>query len=177
MVRADARYCSGRCRVAALRSRPKLPTELVERHRWIRRSRAKIPLTYDDHIASSTNPSTWCSFDLANNSTAGVGLGFVLNGDGIVCIDIDHCIANGQVADWAQGFMDTLPATYVETSPSGDGLHIWGTGSLPFGGRRIKITGGELEVYGDGRYLTVTGQALTNTRRLGDLSEAVAALG
>jgi primase-polymerase (primpol)-like protein len=133
-------------------------------------------LTYDDRIASSTNSSTWCDFDLANESTAGVGLGFVLDGDGVVCIDIDHCVTDGKVADWAQQFMRSLPETYIEFSPSGDGLHIWGFAYLPFGGKRVQIKGGELEVYGDGRYLTVTGCAVDSTRHLADLTDAINAV-
>jgi primase-polymerase (primpol)-like protein len=176
LARADARYCSGRCRVASLRSRPALPIELTSRHRWIRRSKSKVPLTYDDRVASSTNSSTWCDFELADASTAGAGLGFVLDGDGVVCIDIDHCVTDGKVADWAQTFIDSLPETYTETSPSGDGLHIWGFASLPFGGKRVQIPGGELEVYGDGRYITITGHAVDSTRRLADLTAALSAV-
>lgn len=176
LARADARYCSGRCRVAALRSRPALPVELTSRDRWVRRNHKKIPLTYDDRVASSTNPSTWCDFELANESNVGVGLGFVLNGDGVACIDIDHCVTDGKVADWAQSFIDTLPETYIEISPGGDGLHIWGIASLVFGGKRVQIPGGELEVYGSGRYITITGNAVDSTRRLANLTAALIAV-
>ena len=177
LARADAHYCSGRCRIAAHRLRGVLPAELVALDRWVRYSPAKVPLTVRGRAASSTNPRTWSTHDEANASEIGAGLGFVLNGDGIVCIDIDHCIEHGRPARWASDFLATLPNTYVETSPSGDGLHIWGTADLGFTGRRIKIPGGEVEVYSNLRYLTVTGNAITPTRHLGDLTKAVAALG
>ena len=177
LARADAHYCSGRCRIAAHRLRGVLPAELVALDRWVRYSPAKVPLTVRGRAASSTNPRTWSTHDEANASEIGAGLGFVLNGDGIVCIDIDHCIEHGRPARWASDFLATLPNTYVETSPSGDGLHIWGTADLGFTGRRIKIAGGEVEVYSNLRYLTVTGNAITPTRHLGDLTKAVAALG
>jgi primase-polymerase (primpol)-like protein len=145
--------------------------------RWVRYSPEKIPMTVSGRAASSTNSRTWSTYDQAKASDIGAGLGFVLNGDGVICIDIDHCLNHGHPSPWAASLLAKIPETYVEISPSGDGLHIWGLADLGFTGRRIKITGGNLEVYGNLRYLTVTGDALTSTRRLGDLSNAVAALG
>lgn len=84
-------------------------------------------------------------------SKVGDGLGFAL-GDGIGCIDLDHCVDDGVLADWAAAILDRLPATYTEVSPSGHGLHIWGR--IPERpGRRV----GNVEVYSAGRYITVTG--------------------
>jgi primase-polymerase (primpol)-like protein len=177
LARADVRYCSGRCRIAAHRLKGVLPAELVALDRWIRYSPIKVPLTVRGRAASSTNPRTWSTYESAKDSTIGAGLGFVLNGDGVVCIDIDHCLEAGRPTRWASDFLATLPDTYVEVSPSGDGLHVWGVADLGFTGRRIKIAGGDLEVYGNLRYLTVTGDAITSTRHLGDLTKAVAALG
>jgi primase-polymerase (primpol)-like protein len=87
----------------------------------------------------------------------GDGIGFVLNGDGIVCMDLDHCLVAGRVAAWAAPVLKAVPRTYIEVSPSGEGLHVWGTGRLPRG-RVIGVPGGRVELYGSGRYLTVTGQ-------------------
>ena len=134
-------------------------------------------MTVSGRAASSTNSRTWSTYDQAKASDVGAGLGFVLNGDGVICIDVDHCLNHGHPSPWAASLLAKIPETYVEISPSGDGLHIWGLADLGFTGRRIKITGGELEVYGDLRYLTVTGDAITSTRRLGDLTKTVAALG
>jgi hypothetical protein len=47
---------------------------------------------------------------------------------------------------------------------------------LDFSGRRVAVPGGEVEVYGSARYMTVTGDALTTTRELGDLSAVIASL-
>ena len=105
--------------------------------------------------ASSTDPCTWTRYAAAARSTVGTGLGFVLNGDGIVCIDIDHCLIDGAVSKWAQWIVDSCPHSYIEISPSGDGLHIWGRGDV-IKGRRIKVPGGTVEIYGTGRYITVT---------------------
>src|SRR5690606_42031046 len=87
-----ARYCSGRCRTAAHRARRRVPSEMTSRDRWVRRSARKMPLTCDGKAASSTDPATWCSYRDAVRSRAGAGLGFVLAGEGIACVDLDHCL-------------------------------------------------------------------------------------
>jgi len=46
-----------------------------------------------------------------------------------------------------------MPTTYVEVSPSGDGLHVWGFATVDKGRRS-----GGVEVYGSGRYITITGK-------------------
>lgn len=134
-----------------------IPIELRELDRWIRHSK-KVPITSQGQIASSTNPLTWSDYNTASQSTAGDGLGFVLNGDGIICIDLDHCF-DGKPNAEAQVLIDSLPNTYIEVSPSGNGLHIWGYAALSKG-RRFDRNGLSVEVYPNGRYLTVTGNAL-----------------
>jgi primase-polymerase (primpol)-like protein len=154
-------YCGTRCRVAACRARKRggLPPALLERDRWVRYSPAKVPLQTNGRPASSTDPGTWTTHERAAASTVGAGLGFVLNGDGVVCLDLDHCIDHGgELAPWARSILDLAPATYVEVSPSGHGLHIWGTGDFA-AGRVFEYQDGKIEAYATGRYLTVTGHA------------------
>ncbi|MEU5668962.1 hypothetical protein ABZ749_01065 [Micromonospora sp. NPDC047753] len=157
------RYCSGRCRVAAHRARPRIPTELTSRDRWVRHYR-KRPIDVHGKAASSTNPVTWCSYVAAKRGTAGHGLGFVL-GDGIACLDLDHCLVDGQPDDRARDVLARVPGAYVEVSPSGDGLHVWGLAPEQPGRRRAGI-----ESYSVGRYITVTGDVF-QAGRLVDLSE------
>ena len=119
----------------------------------------KPPYQPDGRPAKSTDPATWAEFGeclLAYQSGRFDGLGFVLTREaGIIGVDMDHCIdADGNVAPWAQQAVDTLNS-YVETSPSGDGLHIFLFGTFP-GGMTGRRKGG-VEVYAEGRYLTVTG--------------------
>ena len=83
----------------------------------------------------------------------GDGLGFVLNGDGIACIDLDHCITDGVLAPWAQAIVDQCHGTYIEVSLSGTGLHIFGYANVGTG-RNL----GGVEVYDRGRYIAVTGR-------------------
>ena len=105
--------------------------------------------------ASSTNPDTWSTLDVVAVAKRGAGMGFVLNGDGIVCLDLDHCLVDGQLLPWARPIVEALPDTWIEISPSGDGLHVWGTGDTEVG-RNLPVAGGRVEVYSQGRYITVT---------------------
>ncbi|MFE5332939.1 DNA primase [Embleya sp. NPDC056575] len=184
-ARVDARYCGGACRVAALRARraaaaPRstVPRELAEAPRWVRYSGTKVPLRSDRRgVASSTNPRTWSTYEQARTSTEGRGAGFVLNGDGIVCIDLDHCLTGNVLAPWAQRIVDRAGSTFVEISPSGDGLHIWGRAQLTSGRVVNTADGGKAEVYGNGRYITVTHRRFGNTPAvLGDLADVIGEL-
>lgn len=143
------RFCSTRCRVVAHRRKAKLPAELLTAARWVRHD-AKRPITSSGAPASSTDPATWTDYATAAGSRAGDGLGFVLGG-GFACLDLDHCLVDGQPGAHAAAVLNRLPGAYVEISPSGDGLHVWGRApELP--GRRHA----SLEAYSAGRFITVT---------------------
>lgn len=181
-ARADAKTCSIRCRVAlhrAAKNNP-LPIELTTRDRWIRRSSTKVPLTVAGMAASSTDPRTWSSYKDATASPAGVGLGFALSDvDDIVCLDLDHCLnpLTGRLASWAAAVLRDAGATYVEVSPSGDGLHIWGRADVRQGRRIRRPDGTAVEVYGTGRYIAMTGRRHGSCPSiLADLSALVSSL-
>lgn len=157
LARADAKFCSAKCRVYFNRGRRALPGQLTSRPRWIRYSANKVPLQVTGGNASSTDPLTWSSFAEASDSTAGVGLGFVLNGDGIGCYDLDHCFMDGAPTAEAVEFVKSVNPFYVEVSPSGDGLHAWVYAEKAQGFRRT-IGGLNVEFYTHARYLTVTGK-------------------
>lgn len=133
--------------------------------------RNKVPITAENRSASSTNPLTWTTYAKAKAARIGDGLGFVLNGDGLTCIDLDHCVENGQPNALAAALIASLPDTYIEISPSGTGLHIWGF-SQQQKGTRFDRNGLSVEIYPNGRYITVTGKALNRAAfaDLGDLS-------
>jgi len=128
-----------------------VPLAMRRRARWVRH-RNKVPLTVGGAAASSTNPTTWSEYDIAATSSVGDGVGFVLNGDGLACIDLDHCLIDGVLADWAAEILAAAGRTYVEVSPSGEGLHIFGLGEVGTGRRRSGA-----ECYDRARYMTVTG--------------------
>jgi primase-polymerase (primpol)-like protein len=168
IARIDAAYCSTKCRVYSHRN--PFPKEMIELRRWIRYSYKKIPLTPDNGIASSTHSRTWSDFPWVQSSKAGVGIGFVFNGDGIIGIDIDRAFdEHGNIKDWAMRIVNSLPQTYTEVSPSGKGLHIIGRG-IVYGGRRWVLPDGGVEIYGNGRYFTMTGKRfLTTPKKLVEL--------
>ncbi|MEU6543888.1 DNA primase [Streptomyces sp. NPDC046859] len=177
----NARFCSGRCRMAAHRARQRksdsVPAAMARRRQWVRYSDRKVPLSARGprrSPASSTDPATWSSYSAAKRSTAGVGIGFVLSPtDRLVCIDLDHALADGVLASWARDIVDRLPQTYIEVSPSGTGLHIWGYGSVGRG-RRIRRGESCVEVYDRGRYITVTGEPFEGAASsLADISKVL----
>jgi primase-polymerase (primpol)-like protein len=118
------------------------------------------------HWISVTDSQALSTYSEAKLSKAGDGLGFVLNGDGIICIDLDHCY-DGAPSPEAMALIESLPITYVEISPSGTGLHIWGKSQMATG-RRFTRNGLSIEIYPNGRFITMTGNAL-NRAELADL--------
>jgi len=168
-ARAGALTCSVKCRVAYSRRQP--PRELMALPRWVRH-RNKVPLTVAGRNASSTNPETWADFDSVAQSDMGDGFGFVLAGDGIACIDLDHCLVDGRALPWARDILARCPDTYVEVSPSGTGLHIFGFAEIGKGRR-----GDGVEIYDRGRYMTVTGRRFSKfPARLANITELVESL-
>lgn len=183
-ARSIARYCSARCRVAAHRAAQAatdpVPSAMKRRAQWVRYSARKAPLSVVGGVvrpASSTDRTTWSTYAAAARTPGGRGLGFVLDPhDGIVCIDLDHALVRGQLLPWAREIVDRLPATYVEVSPSGTGLHIWGRGVLERG-RKIRRGEAAIELYDRGRYITVTRRPFEGApSKLADLSAVISGL-
>lgn len=124
----------------------------------------KIPLCArgsTTEAGSSTDPTTWCSFDNAVSAMERfntTGIGFVLTKEArVFCVDIDKCIDEKGVSDFALSVLSIFKdKTYIELSFHADGLHIMGRGNLPQeekGGERKGI-----EIYDSGRYIAVTGR-------------------
>lgn len=173
-ARADAKFCSGRCRVAAHRARqPRLPREMTSRRNWVTHFQ-KVPRTPFHGFAKSNDPATWSDYATACDAarrTRVDGIGFVFDGTGIAGIDLDDCLRDGVLEDWAADIVAMCGDTYIEVSPSGRGLHIFGK-AIVGAGRRL----GQIEVYDRGRYFTVTGRRWADApARLGDISSAIAA--
>ena len=116
-------------------------------------SPATSSISAGERSPSRRNPSS-------ARRAVGLSLGIVL-GDGLGCIDLDHCIVDGVVAEWAQGWIDGYreDAVLIERSFSGEGVHIF----LPMEegpGRRIRDGVQNVEVYSCDRYIAVTGDIL-----------------
>lgn len=124
----------------------------------------KIPYQANGRKAASTRPEDWATFDECLKVVDKYsGLGFVFS-EGIVGIDLDHCIdENGVVALWARDVLDRFPS-YTEFSPSGDGLHIIIESDVALKGRKMP----HVECYTSGRFFTVTGQVFEGRDTLKD---------
>lgn len=95
------------------------------------------------------------------------GIGFVLNRDGLVGIDFDNALVDGEIQPWAQKWLDALGPSYTEVSPSGNGFKAIYKGVLPPKG---KADGRSRGGYGDGtgkievfhyrRFFTITADVL-----------------
>jgi len=121
---------------------------------------AKVPYNpATGYKASASNPATWGTLEqaqLAKEKYTFSGIGFVFTAEcGIIGIDIDHCLSNGQPNEVAAAILAKLPPTYIEISPSGKGLHIFLQGEIPKGGNRNSESG--VEMYSSRRYFTMTG--------------------
>jgi len=141
-----------------------IPPELAQRSRWLVWRGAKVPYcaTVPAIKASSTDPDTWASFEQAKTTYEEggfFGVGFALNNDGILGVDLDKCVHDGTPDPAAMQILDSLQCSYIERSPSGTGLRAFGFGSIAKG-TRGKLNGINVELYSSGRYLTVTGHAI-----------------
>ena len=113
--------------------------------------------------AMSNNPDTWTDYETAvkaANSFDYTGIGYMFSkDDDIVGVDIDHCYnaETNEFNDIAKAIIDKQP-TYVEFSPSGDGVHLYFKGVKPKGSSKNTENG--VEMYDSVRYFTVTERQL-----------------
>ena len=159
-----------------------IPQELRVLKQWVCANEgSKVPMQATcDRPASSTNPTTWASFEdavLAVNNGYYDYLGFVFNDNGIVGIDIDDAITSLELTSLTEGRISLHSAsdlaanilrlcdTYAEVSKSGTGLHILLKGDIPFKGRN-NLDG--VEMYKDARFFIMTGDMYTDCYTIED---------
>jgi len=148
-----------------------LPNELTDRPQWVlwkaktRNSKlTKIPYQTNDRRAKSNDPITWTTFPQmtkAYESGKYDGIGFILScQDPFVAFDLDDCRDpnTGKIADWAQEIVNTLNS-YTEITPSKKGYRVIVKAKLPPQKRKK----GNIEIYDDKRYITVTGNHVAET--------------
>ena len=123
-------------------------------------------------LASTADPKTWAPYELAaqvakkeglDGTRGGVGLGLKNSRRG--AIDLDKCVGeDGTIADAARGILARARklGLYVEISPSGRGIHVWGLSIGAEVHTRWVLSGGVvIEVFRDThRFVTVTGRQL-----------------
>ncbi len=112
--------------------------------------------------AKSTDLLTWRTFDEALQALKSgryKGIGFVFcSADPFVGVDLDNCRdpETGDIEDWAQKIIDSFKdVVLLEASPSGRGIHLITRGTCKDG-----INTKAVEVYGQDRFFTVTGDTI-----------------
>lgn len=155
---------------------PLVPQELKKLNQWVlwqsenRNGKLnKIPKQADGRNAQSNNPKTWNSYQsVCESEIKFTGIGFVFSKSDAYCgIDLDYCINDGQIKNWAKPIIDKLKnISYGEVSPSGNGIKFWTQAVLPANVKhKVYIGGGKadaIEIYDRGRYFTVTGNGKGN---------------
>ena len=156
------------------RIRRNVPSDLLQLRQWVgwkyvRRDGRETKLPIDPKTggpASSTDPTTWASFDDAvaacRRYAAMAGVGFVFTADDEFCgIDLDDCIdpATGGMKPWGLRMLRTLNS-YSEISPSGKGVKVFVRGRKPGPHCKKPFEDGAIEIYDSVRFFTITGQRI-----------------
>lgn len=152
------------------------PLELKDRKQWVcwrlepdkeGGKPKKMPINaLTGKGAMSNNPQTWTDYHTALDAYeryAYTGIGYMFTkDDGYVGVDIDHCYdpQTGKFNEIAKAIIARQP-TYMEFSPSGEGVHLYFKGVKPAGSSKNSETG--VEMYESGRYFTVTGKQLAGS--------------
>lgn len=151
-----------------------IPTEMKVLDRWLCCEKgSKAPTNAKTGKAgSSTNSNSWSSFECVANriqSGAFAHIGIALNGDGLVAVDLDHCVENGIPNPKAIALLEEMGATYIEFSKSGNGLHAYGYAEQLDKGVNGTINGLKVELYSQAHWMIVTGNILRSEKKLPNL--------
>lgn len=138
----------------------------------------KIPYGKDGAPAKVNDPSTWTDYETARRALNRSprlwnGIGLMLDGLGVVCIDLDDCLDGGEREDFARGIVERLDS-YTEISNSGKGLHVFMRGH--WSGAGCKNTRKGIEVYAQKRYIATTGDVFEGHKEWRENQEALDAL-
>ena len=165
-----------------------IPEELKRLNQWVcANDGSKVPMQATRPFpASSTNPSTWSSFEEAVFAVEAGHydhIGFVFNDNGIVGIDLDDAISKHEmffggitepiVSHTTSGLaveILNMCRSYAEISKSGTGIHIFVKGDIPFKGKN-NLAG--VEIYKTARFFIMTGNMLLRDHTLVENQEAL----
>lgn len=127
---------------------------VVWQYKEVSGRKTKVPYTISKGKASTTDPSTWCTYHEAAAASDQVGI--VFKDDRLLLgIDIDHVIEDGITRSDILKFVEAAQ-TYTEISPSKTGLHLYL--ALTEKLNLVKHRKAPFELYTSGRYFTVTGK-------------------
>ncbi len=143
------------------------PNFVMWRYSLVDRQRKKPPFDPNTHkSASPIEPRSWGTLETALTTLATgkyQGIGFMLSHSPFSGIDLDHCIAEGTLQPWAQEIIKAMH-TYTEYSPSWNkaegtgGVHLLVEGKPP-----ASKKAGNIEIYGEKHYLTITTNHILGT--------------
>lgn len=124
----------------------------------------KIPCDAAGGPINPHDPSQWMTRDAAQARVGGPvsGIGFILNGDGWFCIDLDACrnATTGEYTDSAVAIYRSFPGALGEVSVSGTGLHIFGRCDPSRLADRRNKWDGDKEWYHTGRFIALSPNGL-----------------
>src|SRR5712692_386996 len=143
------------------------PNFVLWRYSLVDGQRKKPPYNPTTNLpASPVEPQTWGTLETALTTLATgkyQGIGFMLSHSPFSGLDLDHCIEGGTVQPWAQEIIKAFN-TYTEYSPSWNmrvgtgGVHLLAEGKPP-ASKKV----GNIEIYGEKHYLTITTNHLPGT--------------
>ena len=153
---------------------PSVPSELKALRQWVmwkaevRNGKpTKIPKQITGENAKTDTPATWTDYQAvceALRTGRFDGIGFVFTAeDKYTGIDLDACIIDGKVQDWAKEIIGKFQSSaYMEVSPRKHGIKMWTRAKLPAEAKHkvylLGNTGAAIEAYDSVRYFTVTGR-------------------
>ena len=127
----------------------------------------KRPYHPKGYALSVSKPGTWPTFEQCEAAYAkgsSLGVGVLLDGSGIVCVDIDNArVAFAELPSLAGLVISAVKAgAYCEVSQSGEGLHLFVRAKLPAAGLRKSFTAKAgatygVEAYAADRFICTTG--------------------
>lgn len=158
-----------------------IPEDMKKQKNWVAfviRNGKKIPIDPNtNETASISDPNTWGTFEQAVSMVEGGfyhAIGYAMTeGDKLIFIDVDYrpdrCTSKEQLEKHKQKYNALINdinkfSTYMETSLSGEGVHLLAKGSL---NPELKTGGAEewpLEIYGneDKRFIIMTGHKMND---------------
>lgn len=150
--------------------------------RWVERDGEWTKEPYNPHTghrANTSKRSTWGSFEIAVRRWRAKpdidGVGFVFTESDPYCgLDYDDCLSGDELHATVARDLEALGG-YAEISPSGEGVKAIVRARKPGDRCRTKEVpwGGEIEVYDQGRFFTITGWALDDHDVVADAQTAL----
>jgi primase-polymerase (primpol)-like protein len=123
------------------------------------------PVQSNGQPASVTDPATWASYPQVRGRK---NKGYVL-GNNVGCVRVLHCVDpnTGAVQSGvAEILAPLMTTTYIEVSPMGDGVHVFGVMNEDDGWMR-QVADITFELYSRDQFVPVTGNRYSRSSRLG----------